>query len=395
MESGTPLGKIIGSPIGVAGRALSFFMGLPTTTVEGRFFLAGLVALGFLATATDRNYVLLTLGVLISVVVVSVVFSGLNLRGIEFRRSLPDAVIAGEPFSVRVRITNQRRWFPARNVLLKDALQSALTGQESRCYAPLIPAGGHVTFVYAARIRRRGAYNITNALLSTRFPFRLFVKRTLARHPSRIVVYPRTREVAGDRLPGSRDLHLALAERSMRRPGGDEFRSLRDYRAGDDPRRIAWRISARQQKLVLKEMERENRGRVAVVLATSLDGLPPNRRRVALERAVTLTASLVRYFHRERRAFLFSAPGLTTEVFNRLESMHACLEHLATIRADSRCGPKAVLSATLARRLSGRDVILVSPTAKVEMESNGHGYRLHFVDVLQPGAERLLRRGFA
>ena len=43
------------SPMGVAERALSFFMGLPTTTLEGRFFLAGLVALGFLATATDRN----------------------------------------------------------------------------------------------------------------------------------------------------------------------------------------------------------------------------------------------------------------------------------------------------------------------------------------------------
>ncbi len=381
--------------MGVAGRALSFFMGLPTTTLEGRFFLAGLVALGFLATATDRNYVLLALGVLIAVVLVSVLFSSLNLRGIEFRRALPDAVIAGEAFTVRVRITNRRRWFPARNVLLKDALQSALTGQESRCYARLNPAGGHVTFVYTARIRRRGAYNVTNALLSTRFPFRLFVKRMLARHPSRIVVYPRTREVAGDRLPGSRDLHLALCERSLRRPGGDEFRSLRDYRAGDDPRRIAWRISARQGKLVLKEMERENRGRVAVVLATSLDGLPPNRRRVALERSVTLAASLVRYFHRERRAFLFSAPGLNAEVFNRLESMHACLEHLATIRADSQWGPRAVLAAAGARRLNGRDVILVSPARRRGEDLNGQGYRLHFVDVLRPEAERFLRGGFA
>lgn len=381
--------------MGVAGRALSIFMGLPTTTLEGRFFLAGLVALGFLATATDRNYVLMVLGVLIAVVLVSVVFSSLNLRGIEFHRSLPDAVIAGEPFTVRVRITNRRRWFPARNILLKDALQSALTGQESRCYAPMIPAGGHVTFVYAARIRRRGAYNITNALLTTRFPFRLFVKRMLARHPSRIVVYPRTREVAGDRLPGSRDMHLALSERSVRRPGGDEFRSLRDYRAGDDPRRIAWRISARQQKLVLKEMERENRGRVAVVLATSLDGLPANRRRVALERSVTLAASLIRYFHRERRAFLFSAPGLTTEVFNRLETMHACLEHLATIRADSAAGPAAALKGAGARRLNGRDVILVSPTSSGGTDLNSPGFRLHLVDVLEPGAERLLRRGFA
>ncbi len=380
--------------MGVAGRALSYFMGLPTTTLEGRFFLAGLVALGFLATATDRNFVLLALGVLIAVVVVSVVFASLNLRHVEFRRSLPDAVIAGESFTVRVRITNGRKWFPARNVLLKDALQSALTGQESRCYASLIPAGGHVTFVYTARIRRRGAYNITNALLSTRFPFGLFVKRMLARHPSRIVVYPRTREVVGDRLPGSRDLQLALSERSVRRPGGDQFRALRDYRAGDDPRRIAWRISARQDKLVLKEMERENRGRVAVILATSLAGLPASSRRAALERSVTLAASLIRYFHRERRAFLFSAPGLTTEVFNRLESLHACLEHLATIRADAQHGPLEALRHAGGRRLRGRDAILVSPIPYQPVQGAGNGYRLHVLPALDRRTERVLRGGF-
>ena len=122
---------------GFLKRVLLFFLGLPTTTLEGRFFLVGLVALGFLATATDRNYVLLVLSVLVAVVFVSVVFSSLNLRGITFGRSLPDVVMAGDPFTVRVRLKSRRRWFPARRVLIKDALQSALSGAESRCYAAL------------------------------------------------------------------------------------------------------------------------------------------------------------------------------------------------------------------------------------------------------------------
>ena len=49
---------------GLLKRTLLFFMGLPTTTLEGRFFLAGVVALGFLSSATDRNYVLLVLALL-------------------------------------------------------------------------------------------------------------------------------------------------------------------------------------------------------------------------------------------------------------------------------------------------------------------------------------------
>jgi len=379
-------------PGDAARRAVSFFLGLPTTTPQGRIFLAGVVALGFLASATDRNFVLLVLGLLLAVVIVSVVASSLNLRGIRFERTLPEAVIAGEPFTVRVRLTNRRRWLPARAVVLKDALQSALTGSESRCFAEWIPAGGHVTFVYTARIRRRGAYNITNALLSTRFPFGLFEKRALARDPTRLIVYPRMEEVAGERLPGTRDAHVQIAERTVRRRSGDEFRALRDYRPGDDPRRIAWRVSARQGRLVLKEMDRENRGRVAVLLATSLNGVPMGERRSALERAVVLAASLTRHFQRERRPMLFSAPGLTREVLAGLEGMHHCLAHLATIRSDSRADGSAVLAEVGHRRLRGMDVILVSPgPVKAHHGPNG-GYRLHAVSMLSRGAARFFRR---
>ncbi|MHC4861970.1 MAG: DUF58 domain-containing protein, partial [Planctomycetota bacterium] len=344
------------------------------------------------ASATNRNFVLLVLGLLLAVVLVSVVFSSLNLRKVHFRRTLPDAVIAGEPFTVRVRLSCGARWLPARGVLLKDALQTALTGTESRCFAERIPAGGHVTFVYTARIRRRGAYNITNALLSTRFPFGLFEKRALARHPNRIVVYPRMEEIAGERLPGTRDVHLALKERLVRRPSGDEFRALRDYRPGDDPRRIAWRVSARQGSLVLKEMERENRGRVAVLLATSLAGVSLAERRSSLERAVVLAASLVRHFHRERRPLLFAAPGLTREVLSGLEGFHHCLGHLATIRSDPRAGPESLLAEVGSRRLRGMDVILIAPGPVTDVGLRNGGFRLHPASVQSRETARLFRR---
>ncbi|MEN8149497.1 MAG: DUF58 domain-containing protein [Planctomycetota bacterium] len=376
----------------MASRAFSALMGLPTTTVEGRFFLVGLVALGFLSTATDRNFVLLVLGLLVGVLVVSVIFAGRNLAGIEFRRRLPRAVIAGETFSVHLTLRNRRRFTPIRSVLARDALQSSLTGAESRCFAPTIPAGGRVTFVYNARIRRRGAYNITNALLVTRFPFRLFEKRSLATHPSRIVVYPRMREVAGENLPGSRDRHAALRERAVRRRGGDEFRALRDYRAGDDPRRIAWRVSARQGDLVVREMERENRGRVAVVLATSLAGVPPTERRSALETAVTLAASLVRHFHRERRPLFFAAPGLTARVGSSASDLHRCLEHLATVRADAEGGPAQMIETAGPRRLSGMDVLLIAP-GEIRVRSDAApGCRIHPVSARAPETQRLFRR---
>lgn len=379
------------SPKTIGRSTLSFLTGLPTTTGEGRIFLVGVVAIGFLATASDRNYVILILGFLLAVVLVSVIFSALNLRGIEFHRSLPDAVIAGESFSVRVKLTNRRRWLPARSVLVWDALQSSRAGADSRCYAPTIPAGGHVTFVYTARIRRRGAYNITNALLVTGFPFGLFQKRILAKFPSRIVVYPRMERVRGGRLPMSGRALAAPTVRAARRGGGEEFRALREYRPGDDPRRIAWRVSARQRKLVLREMEQENRGRVAVLLSTALTGVPMRERTSSMERAVTLAASLVSHFQRERRPFLFAAPGLTTEVFQRAEHVHVCLAWLATIRPDTKYDPEALLREVGPRRLRGRDVLLITAgRASVERPLSA-GYRLHLYEASSMEGKGLLR----
>ena len=87
-------------------------------------------------------------------------------------------------------------------------------------------------------------------------------------------------------LPATRRALASPRMRSAKRPGGQEFRSLREYRPGDDPRRIAWRITARQGKPVLKEMEQENRGRVAILLSTTLAGVAPRERRAAMEAAV-------------------------------------------------------------------------------------------------------------
>jgi uncharacterized protein (DUF58 family) len=139
-------------------------------------------------------------------------------------------------------------------------------------------------------------------------------------------------------------------------------------------------------------MERENRGRVAVLLATSLVTVPPSERRTALESAVSLTASLVRHFHRERRPVTFGAPGVVRRLGSASESFHHCLEHLATIRSDPSAGPQELLEQVGDRALRGMDVILVHPGSG--KPSGGSGYRLHPVGAMSGAARRLLRRGW-
>ena len=128
-----------------------------------------------------------------------------------------------------------------------------------------------------------------------------------------------------------------------------------------------------------------------MLLATASSALARHERSGALEQAVSLVASLVRHFHRERRPFLFGAPGLVTEVFNRAEMVHVCLAWLATVRADERYRPEAILREVGSRRLRGTDVILVSPGEVQGSEIGTKGFRLHHVGAASREGRALLR----
>jgi uncharacterized protein (DUF58 family) len=87
----------------------------------------------------------------------------------------------------------------------------------------------------------------------------LFYHSTFLHAPLVLRILPRLGEAPG---------HSAVTKRSnllpppgihrLRRPGsGSELLDLRDYRPGDPPRTIAWKVSARRDRLVTKEFESE------------------------------------------------------------------------------------------------------------------------------------------
>src|SRR5207302_1946161 len=52
---------------------------------------------------------------------------------------------------------------------------------------------------------------------------------------------------------------------------GDEIRELRDHVSGDPFKRIAWKASARRGRLIVRDMEREERDVVWLVLDASVE----------------------------------------------------------------------------------------------------------------------------
>jgi uncharacterized protein (DUF58 family) len=103
-----------------------------------------------------------------------------------------------------------------------------------------------------------------------------------------LLVMPRTYRVAPLQIGGSRRLQPGGVAFAGRIGDAEEFVSLRDYRAGDTPRRIHWKAWARTGKLVVKEYQDEFFVRHALLLDTFPAGDGAH-----FEAAVSLAASLV------------------------------------------------------------------------------------------------------
>ena len=135
---------------------------------------------------------------------------------------------------------------------------------------------------------RRGELRFDALTLSRDEPLGLM--RALWRHrvPETLLVMPRTYPVAPIDLPGTRRLQPGGVAFAGRVGDAEEFVSLRDYRAGDSPRRIHWKAWARTGRPVVKEYADEFFVRHALLLDTF-----PSGDATHFEAAVSIAASLV------------------------------------------------------------------------------------------------------
>jgi uncharacterized protein (DUF58 family) len=369
---------------------------LPTTTMAGRVILSVTGLFAILAMASERNGPLLVLALLLALIVVSCIASARNLRRLEVARQIPPRVRAGEEFTVHLRVTNRRRHSPALAVRVRDALHPAAVGT-AHLALPHLPAGATASLAFRARIRRRGAYRITNAMLVTRFPFGLLEHRVLRRHPSEILVTPREVVPSLDLDPGVRSRRRPGEIHGGRRVGTEEFLGIRDYRPGDNPRWIAWKATARQGRLMVRELDRPRRRRTVVLLDTDASALATWARSPAVERAVSLAAGVVRRLRRQRRPTVFAAfePRLLLiRNVTRARSHATFLEALALLRPAVGRRPEELLAHLPRRDLRGADVVLVTPTPDAKRETlrgavSSAGGRLHVVSAMP---ERFSRR---
>ena len=232
----------------------------------------------------------------------------LTLSGLRVTSMHAEPVHAGQPLELRIAVeaTGNRR---------RDGLELR-RGDEIAFFD--LPPGGRGEVRLAIPTARRGWLEPGRMRLSTVRPLGLARAWTWLLPAGPLLVYPAPED---DTVPLP-DLG-GDGQASRARQQGDQPHQLRDYRPGDAPRQIAWKASARADRLLVREYEASTNREVELdwfALAT----LPHEARIRRLTRWV-LEADRQAVRYRMRLPAMTIGPGRGSE------HRHACLRALALL----------------------------------------------------------------
>jgi len=251
-------------------------------TSGGVVFTLGTLAVGFAAMNTGNNLLYLLLGAMLGFIAVSGWLSEQAIRGLVVRRHIPRAVTVGQELRLSYHVENTKAWLPS---LAVEIVEESLPGRAFLAHAPA-QATAKTRSLNA--FSRRGVHQLHTVTLATSFPFGMFLKERDLVLPGEVVVWPRTDRLYRAPAPGGG--RIPMSGSTARGPAGQrgEYRSLRAYRPGDDPRDIHWRSSARLREPVLREYERD--GAETRWICLDLRAKPGDAAEVAVEAAASLAA---------------------------------------------------------------------------------------------------------
>lgn len=224
---------------------------------------------------TGNNLLYLLTGLILGALPVSWWLSRRSLRALRAELLLPADVTAGEDGEAALRLHAEDRAVPGLRI---DG--SAVTSD----VLPFLAAGGSAVRALRLRAAQRGRLRVELGF-STVFPWGLL--RTSCDGPSgELLVLPRP--LRGMRAPAT--LGLVPDGRPTRLPGqGQDLLEIRDYRAGDDARKMDWKATARRERPMVRQGAREEERRATVVIDPSPVGEGAEAQRL-VEEAISRAA---------------------------------------------------------------------------------------------------------
>ncbi|MGW6913212.1 DUF58 domain-containing protein [Kitasatospora sp. NPDC054939] len=264
--------------------------GLRGLTTRGRSFLAAGATAVLCAYVFDQQ-ALLRVGVLLAALplAAALLLVGTRYRVASGRRLSPHRAVAGQEARVHLRVDNVSR-VPTGLLLLEDKVPYVL-GPRPRFVLDRVEPRGHREVSYRVRSDLRGRYPLGPLQLRISDPFGMCELDRSFSAGDVLTVVPQVQQLPTVRLTGewagqgeSHTRTLALA--------GDDDVILREYRPGDDLRRVHWKSTARYGELMVRREEQPQKARATVLLDTREVGHRGSGPASSFEWAVSCAASV-------------------------------------------------------------------------------------------------------
>jgi uncharacterized protein (DUF58 family) len=251
-------------------------------TRVGVVFVLLAVVVGLAAVNTGNNALYMVEAMLLSALVVSGLTSRRNLRLLQLGVEPPREVYAAQPFSLEYELVSRDRW------AAKRWLRISPRGEKEGDLVPYLAPRQRHRGSFAMLIPRRGRHRIDRLRVASVFPLGIFQKIMSYRVDRDLLVFP---EIFPSSIDAARLAGEGGQDPSRTVGWGHELLSLRQFRAGDDPRGIHWKQTARTGGLIFMEREAEDGRRLSILLDNAVGRLAGAAEESRFERLVSEAAS--------------------------------------------------------------------------------------------------------
>ena len=255
-------------------------------TREGKRFFIATVLIAFAAFNTANNLIYLVFSMMLSILCLAFVILTWNLKGLILRVSYTQPLFAKHRARITIALSNEKKHIHSYS--LHVSIQEKTEG---KAYFPEVSCLSETEQDIPVLYEKRGIYRYGDFVIESSFPFLFFSKRILSHVEGEVIVYPEIKELDRSITATVNEWYDADQRRSGR---GDEFSMIRDFRYGDDRRRIHWKASAKATQLLMKEYAVHEPKKLTIVL----DNLKPHNEE-SFEKAVSLAASMTDEFLNE------------------------------------------------------------------------------------------------
>ncbi|MBU4311641.1 MAG: DUF58 domain-containing protein [Candidatus Omnitrophica bacterium] len=305
-------------------------------TAKSIFLVITVVVLLAIAWNTDITMVYIFFVISFVMFVLSFVHLQINIPDISVTRELNETAFEDDILNVKMEISNKRGLAASFFELIDRFPAGPPDEKDISIFVLDIKAREKKKISYVANCYKRGLWELGPVRVVSQDALGFFRMKKSLKVFSQILIYPSLFNVFAFPPLASGSVSWMGVETAKISGDSHEFFGVREYQSGDAMSRIHWPSSARHNRLIVKQFERNAVQEVTIVLDLKKGHDIGTGKKTTLEYAVKIAGSVARYLLNEGAFVQMIGYGKEAAIlpFGKGESArHKILEYLARVQA--------------------------------------------------------------